>query len=249
MEDLVRLTIDSTAGIATLVMNQPHRRNPTSIAMLDAMDGAIDTCLEDGELRVLILSGAGPSFCSGLDLDEVRGTDEIIHQLLRRLSEVMRRLHRLPMATIAVVQGAAIGGGFGFVVACDLALSHPEARLGYPDPALSLSPALMAPWLMRKIGPVRARAMMLTGGTISGEDACHAGIVNILVDRETLDRTAQNIAGRIAAGSTESTRILKQFLNEQDGSLDDEDLDRAALLSATIIASEDTQERLRIMLD
>jgi len=231
-------------GIATVTMNRPESRNPTSIAMLDALDEALDVVSAGNDTRVMILTGAGRSFCSGLDLDEVVADEVTIRRLLCRLSEVMRRIRRLPIATIARVQGAAIGGGFGFLAVADFALTHPDAKIGYPPLTTGLSPALMAPWLVRKIGPSRARAMLMAGGTISGRDAHEAGIVSHLVERETLEATADELAARLLTAGVYASTAMKEFLNELDGSVDDDLLDRAATVSADVIASSETQERL-----
>jgi methylglutaconyl-CoA hydratase len=243
MTDLVRLEMATDAPIATVTLDQRETRNPTSIASLDAMDAALDRL--PPETRALILTGAGRVFCAGLDLNEVQGTPDTVHTLLRRLSEVMRRLRRLPLPTIARVNGAAIGGGFGFMVAADFAVTHPEAKVGYPPLEMCLSPALMAPWLIRKIGPSRARSMLLTSGTISGEAAFDAGIATHLVARDELPAVADALARELSASSAYATRRMKDLLNTLDGSMDDGDLDAASLVSAEVILHEETRTRLR----
>lgn len=242
MSDLVLL--ETVEAIATVTLNRPEARNPTSIALLDAMDGVFDRVADDDSVRVLILAGAGRSFCAGLDLAEVRRDPETIRVLLRRLSEVMRRIRRLSMPTIARVQGAAIGGGFGFLAVCDFAISHAEAKIGYPPLETGLSGALMAPWLVRKIGPSRARAMLLEGGTISGRAAWETGIVTHLVDAAELETAAADLAGKLRKGGPGAMRAMKALLNDLDGSLENEMLDRAAGVSADVIASKETQARL-----
>jgi enoyl-CoA hydratase/carnithine racemase len=242
MSDLVLTTVDS--GVARLTLNRPDARNATSIAMLDAMDAGLDAIAGDDSVRVLRLAGAGRSFCSGLDLGEVRAGDETIRRLLRRLSEVMRRLRRLPLVTIAEVQGAAIGGGFGFMAVTDFAVSHAEAKIGYPPIETGLSPALMAPWLIRKVGPSRARSMLLAGGTISGTRAEALGLVTHLVSREAIADAARTLAAELARGGAEGMRAMKALLNDLDGSTEDDPLDRAALVSAEVIACDETQQRL-----
>ena len=245
MPDITLLDIADDAPVATLTLNQPEIRNPTSIASLDAIDAALDRVPES--VRALIVTGAGRAFCAGLDLSEVQAGDETVHRLLRRLSEVMRRLRRLPIATIAQVNGAAIGGGFGFMVATDFAITHSEAKIGYPPLETCLSPALMAPWLIRTIGPSRARTMLLTGGTISGEAAFDAGIATHLVHRDELGATANELARELVTGSAYAMQRIKTLLNELDGSDEDASLDAAALVSAEVIADAETQRRLRAM--
>ncbi|MHC5113997.1 MAG: enoyl-CoA hydratase/isomerase family protein [Planctomycetota bacterium] len=230
---------------AILTLNRPEARNPTSIALLDAMDAALDDVDADDARRILILRGAGRSFCSGLDLGEVVADETTIRTLLRRLSEVMRRLRRLRAVTIAQVQGAAIGGGFGFMAAADFAITHAESKVGYPPLETCLSPALMAPWLFRKIGASRARAMLLAGGTISGAEAHAAGIATHLVGRDELDDASTALAERIGRGGVYATDAMKSFLNELDDSISDDQLDRAQQVSADVIACDETQQHLR----
>ena len=234
-------------GFGTLLLNEGARRNPTSIGMLDAMDAGLDRLEADESVRIVVVRGEGRAFCAGLDLDEVRAGDETVHRLLSRLSQVMRRLRRSPKVTIAVVQGAAIGGGFGFAAASDLLLAHPEAKLGYPPPSIGLSPALMAPWLVRRIGPSRARAMLLEGGTISGDEAYRRGIVDRLTAEADLVAHAEAWARTLLASPQHAMTEMKHFLNELDDSLADTWLDRAAEVSARVIAHPQTQARVQSM--
>ena len=245
---LVHTAFECSDDLAIVTLTDADRRNPTSIASLDALDAALDD-VEARRARVVLLAGAGRAFCAGLDLDEVRADDATVHRLLIRLGEVMRRLRRLDAVTVACVQGAAIGGGFGFLAACDFSITHPEAKIGYPPLATGLSPALMAPWLMRKIGPSPARALLLAGGTISGADAHARGIVTDCVERDSIDATARTLAERLLTSPPAAQRAMKQFLNELDGSLDDTWLDRAAETSATVIASAESRAALTAVLD
>jgi enoyl-CoA hydratase/carnithine racemase len=247
---MAELVLHITVGHHALItLNRAESRNPTSIAMLDAMDAALDAVMAEPDLRVVTLAGEGRSFCSGLDLAEVRAGRPTVERLLARLGEVMRRVRRLPAVTITRVQGAAIGGGFGFMAATDFAITHPEARIGYPPIDLGLSPALMAPWLVRKIGPSAARSMLLAGGTISGAEAHERGLATHLVAQESIDSTGDELATTLAAGAPYAMREMKNFLNELDDSLSDAMLDRAAAVSADVIASDDTQARLAERLD
>jgi methylglutaconyl-CoA hydratase len=245
MPDLVLIDLDRSKGIAKLTLNRPEARNPTSIAMLDAMDRGLDVLSADDGARVLILSGSGKTFCAGLDLYEVRSDEHTIHRMLMRLSQVMRRIRRLPVPTIARVQGAAIGGGFGFLAVCDFAVTHPEARIGYPPVETGLSPALMAPWLMRLIGPSRARAMVVQGGTITGAEAHERGIVSHLAEPDALDDTVNDLSAELRKAGPTAMRAMKNLLNELDDSMNDAMLDAAARVSAEVIASKETQDRLK----
>jgi enoyl-CoA hydratase/carnithine racemase len=250
MRDLVRTELTHEGRLAVVSMNRPEQRNATSIAMLDRLDAALDEVLAAGTVDAMVFAGAGRSFCAGLDLDEVRSDADTIRQLLVRLGEVMRRIRRLEPVTVAAVQGAAIGGGFGFMCACDFAVTHAEAKIGYPPPATGLSPALMAPWLIRKLGPSGARAMMLAGGTIGGDEAFRRGLATHLVEPEALERTAIGLAENALTAPAGALTKLKALLNDLDGSsAGDDELERAALVSAEVMASDATQAALARLLD
>ena len=110
--------------------------------------------------------------------------------------------------------------------------------------ALGICPAVVAPWLVRKIGAGRARTMLLAGGTMTGEAGFEAGLATHLCAADRLDATVSDLAGRLAAGGPNALATTKRWLNELDGSMDDAVLDRAAELSAQIIAGAEAQERL-----
>ena len=244
------LVISETAnGVATVTLNRPQQRNAISLELLDALDAAIAAVEQDERVRVMILAGAGPVFCAGMDLEQLvigQGVGrEMIFGLLRELSQVARRIHRLQIPTISCAQGAAIGGGCTLMLVTDFAVTHAEARIGYPPAEMNLSPAVLAPWLIRRIGPGRARAMLLRGGTVSGAEAFQRGLVTDVVEPEAIESTAADLARTVMEAGRDATAVLKGLLNELDGSLDDAALDRAADCSARIVAGEEAQARLR----
>lgn len=245
MADLV--LVQANDGIATVTMNRPEKRNALSIGLIEALEQAIEAIERNDSVRALILSGEGKAFCAGMDLQGVMADTVGMRRMLHGLSRVLRRIRRLPVPTIAKVQGAAVGGGCGLMVVTDFAITHPEAKVGYPEVSLGMCPAVVAPWLMRKIGPGRARAMLLAGGTISGREGFERGLASHLAGRDRLDAEAETLARSLAEGGVLATRTTKSWLNELDGSLPDAVLDRAAELSADVIASEEAQARLRAL--
>ncbi len=243
MSDLVLSSVND--GIATVTMNRPEKRNALSIELIEALEQAIETIEHDESVRVLILGGEGESFCAGMDLQGVMADAEGMPRMLRGLSRVLRRIRRLAIPTISKVQGAAVGGGCGLMVVTDFAITHPEAKVGYPEVSLGLCPAVVAPWLMRKIGPGPARAMLLAGGTISGQEGYDRGLASHLVESDQLDTQVMKLAQSLTEAGTLAARTTKTWLNELDGSLEDAALDKAADLSADVIASDEAQTRLR----
>jgi methylglutaconyl-CoA hydratase len=232
-------------GIHTVELARPEARNALSRELIAALGQAIDEVARDSAARVLILGGEGRSFCAGMDLKAVADDPIAMGEMLRALSRASRAIRRLPIPTIARVQGAAIGGGCGLMVVCDFAVTHAEAKLGYPEVDLGICPAVVAPWLMKKIGAGAARAMLLAGGTMSGEEGFRRGLATHLVTEGELAATAQALAERLAKGGPKALAATKQWLNELDGSMDDAIAEEAAEISARIIAGDEAQSRLR----
>jgi methylglutaconyl-CoA hydratase len=245
--------LDLAEGVATLTLNRPDKANALSLELIEALDAAVAALAPrcapapGAEVRVLVLAGAGKAFCAGMDLRAVADNPAAMGQMLRRLARVSRAIRRLPVPTIARVQGAAVGGGCGFMVVTDFAVTHPEAKVGYPEVDLGVCPAVVAPWLIRRIGAGRARAMLLAGGTMSGQQGYEAGLATHLVARDALDACVQELARRLCTGGPNALATTKRWLNELDGSDDDAILDKAAELSAQIIAGEEAQTRLRAL--
>lgn len=241
------MSVKSTTlhGIVSIELARPEARNALSRELILQLMSAIEAVSGDQSARALILSGEGKSFCAGMDLRAVADDPIAMGEMLRELSHVSRAIRRLSIPTIARVQGAAIGGGCGLMVVCDFAITHPEAKLGYPEVDLGICPAVVAPWLMKKIGAGAARAMLLAGGTMSGEEGFRRGLATHLVAESQIAATAQTLAERLAKGGPNAIAATKHWLNKLDGSLDDAIADEAAEISARIIAGEEAQSRLR----
>lgn len=245
MPDLVHLSV--VEGVATLMLNRPDARNALSPELIDAMNDAAQSVHREaarGGARVMILAGAGKVFCAGMDLKGVLRDPMKMAGMLHGLSRFLRSVRRLSIPTIARVQGAAIGGGCGLMVVTDFALVHAEAKVGYPEVDLGVCPAVVAPWLVRKIGPGRARAMLLAGGTMSGERGLETGLATHLVPQDQLETASIELAATLIKGAREAMAVTKHWLNELDGSMEDVVFEKAADLSAQVIAGKEAQSRL-----
>lgn len=242
MEAPARLELDGAR--ARLVLNRPASRNALSIEVL----AALHTCLDEvtSDVRVLVVAGAGPSFCAGMDLKQALGDAEAPARLLHSLSELCQRLRSLPCVVIARVHGAAIGGGCGLACVCDFSVTHADAKLGFPEVDLGLCPAVVAPWVVRRLGAGMARRVLLTGGLMSGEEAGKIGLVtHVGASREAMDEQVEALADRVAAGGGAALAATKGLLNLLDGSLDASLAREGADLSARILSLPESQATLR----
>jgi len=247
MSDLAILT--SSGRIGVLSLNRPEARNALSIDLLHALNARAKELASRDDLSVLILTGAGKSFCAGMDLKAVLGDPKAPGVLLHLLADFTLLLRSLPMVTLAKVNGAAIGGGCGLSCVCDLAITHADSKMGYPEVDLGVCPAVVAPWLVRKIGGGKARRVLLSGGLMSGQQAFDLGMVDRVVPAAAdLDAATDELAQRLASGGPHALRATKDLLNRLDGSTDADSVKRGADLSARVVALPETQATLRAKL-
>jgi methylglutaconyl-CoA hydratase len=243
MTDLAQLSI--TGPIAWLTINRPDSRNALSLDLLDALHARLDQLASDGTPHVLALTGAGRAFCAGMDLKQVLGSPARSEQLLQSLGQLTLKLRALPMVVVGLINGPAIGGGCGLVTVCDLAITHAENKMGFPEVDMGVCPAVVAPWLVRKIGPGKARQVLLSGGLISGQQAHAMGIVTQLVPTDAdVPVEGEKLVQRLAQGAPEALRATKKLLNELDGSLDAAIITKAASLSASVLNTPLSQAML-----
>lgn len=246
MSDAVLLDINDK--IATLTINRPDARNAMSIEILGAMHEAVDS-LAGTQTSVLVITGAGRAFCAGMDLKavliELSGDPAMGERLLTSLAELTLKVRKLDQVTLASVNGAAIGGGCGLTCVCDVTVSHADAKLGFPEVDLGICPAVIAPWVVKKLGAGVARKAMLMGGVMSGQQAFDIGLVDQLApDRDGLDTLTREIADRLASGGPKALSVTKSLLNKLDGSLEESLVMQGAQLSASVLATPEAQSAL-----
>jgi methylglutaconyl-CoA hydratase len=214
MSDLVRYEIRPPAAVITLT--RADKRNALSRALIAELDAAVRRAAEDPAARCVILSGDGPAFCAGMDLDELRSTltadAEVIWGDAQRLAQLFDRIYTLPKPTIAAVNGAAVAGGAGLVTVCDLALSVPTAKFGYPEVRRGLVAAMVLPHLLRHVGERCARYLLLTGELIDADEAASMGLINQVVGATGLLDTALARARACAEGGPQALASTKDLL-------------------------------------
>ena len=237
--------VDSQDGVMHVRLNRPEVRNALSRDLIDRLMEVVEELRDDRTVRVVVLEGEGRSFCAGMDLKQVMDDPVAMGDMLRDLGRATIALRSIEVPTIARVQGAAIGGGCGLGGVCDFVISHPEVKIGYPEIDLGICPAVVAPWLMLRIGAGRARSILLTGGTMDGEEAHRLGLVDELVPAGELDEAVDRLVGRITSGGRGALGVTKNWLNELDGAQIAAQVMRGAELSAEVIRGQEAQERLR----
>jgi methylglutaconyl-CoA hydratase len=201
---------------ATITMNRPEKRNALSRAMIEELTKSYQQAIADSEVRCIILTGHGPAFCAGMDLDELRdtltATNETIWEDAHRLSKLYQVIYECEKPTIAVVNGVAVAGGAGLVSVCDLAVALPGARFGYPEVRRGLVAAMVLPHLLRHVGERAARWLLLTGELLDAEDAVKLGLVNQVVPPEQLSTCVAKLCESLISGGPKALATTKQLL-------------------------------------
>lgn len=205
-------------GIATLTLNRPQSRNALSQGMLDALRQALAAIAEDDSVRVVILAGAGPAFCAGHDLKELRAADyarDYTEKLFTDCAEVMQAIVHLPKPVIARVHGIATAAGCQLVASADLAIAADDARFATPGVNIGLFCSTPMVALTRNVAPKHAMQMLLTGDLIDAPTALRFGLVNELVPAAELESATLALAGKLAAKSSLTLAIGKKAFYRQ----------------------------------
>ncbi|CUI30871.1 enoyl-CoA hydratase-related protein [Cognatishimia activa] len=205
--------VEVSQGIGTLTLNRPKQRNAVNPALCDAMRSALGQLENDPNVRVIILKGAGPVFCAGMDLAAFQnGEGERILFGPGGFAGFVRRARRKPV--IASVQGAALAGGFELMLACDLVVAETGAVFGLPEPKLGLiAGGGGALRLAARLPRVLANEILLTGGQFSADQMLAWGLINKVAHKDALTETTEHLARQIAANSAQSTEDTLRIAN------------------------------------
>ena len=240
-------------GIRTLTLNRPDRRNALTPEMQSELLAALDAAAQSGSVRVLVLTGAGDSFCAGLDLSALqamRGKSALeLAEDAQRISRLFRTLYELPLPTIAAVNGPAIAGGAGLATLCDFTLAALSAKFGYTEVKIGFLPALVSAYLSLQIGEKRARGLLLTGRLLAAPEAHALGLVNELHPPEHLQARARELAYILIANSPNSLRATKALLTEQHRQWLDNAIGAALTANAAIRETADFHEGIAAFLE
>jgi enoyl-CoA hydratase/carnithine racemase len=210
------LRIEDAAGVRTLVLNRPERRNALSLALLRDLLAALADTAADTSVHAVVVRGDGPAFCAGHDLSEMTGCSlPAARELFDTCSELMMAIHRLPQPVIAQVHGIATAAGCQLVAACDLAIASEDARFATPGVRIGLFCSTPMVEVSRAVGRKRALEMLLTGDLIDAPTAAEWGLVNRVVPLERLAQETQELAARISSASSDTIAVGKIAFYEQ----------------------------------
>jgi methylglutaconyl-CoA hydratase len=240
------------ARVATITLNRPDKRNAISFELINDLLRALDEAAKSDAL-VVILTGAGKAFCSGLDLDNLKAllgrSPEQNLQDSRTMVRLFRALYEFPKVTVAAVNGAAIAGGTGLALLCDFTLAVPEAKFGYTEVRIGFVPAIVSTFLLRQVGEKQARDLLLTGRLFGADEAVRMGLINEIVPPENLMTRARELAALLMENSPASLRATKQLLTDHARAEIDSQIEAAVRENAAIRNTANFREGISSFLE
>lgn len=238
--------------VAILTLNRPEKRNAISFELIDDLLQALNEIAESNAI-VLIVTGAGKAFCSGMDLDNLKGllgrTAEQNLKDSQTMVNLFRAIYEFPKVTIAAVNGPAIAGGTGLALLCDFTIALPEAKFGYTEVRIGFVPAIVSTFLLRQLGEKQARDLLLTGRIFDAAEALRMGLINEVVSSANLMTRARELAAVLMANSAASLRATKKLLNDHARAEVDEQIEAAIRENAAIRSTADFREGITAFLD
>lgn len=201
--------LEINEGVARLTLNWPPL-NILTLAGIRELAGALDAVTQQTRLKALVLAARGKAFCAGVDVAD--HTAERTEPMIREFCALFTQLRTLPVPTIALVQGAALGGGTELAVACDMVLAAASARFGQPEIKLGVFPPIAAALFPQLIGYQRAARLLFCGETITAGEAAQSGLVTTVVADDELEAALERLLARLRGMSAAALRMTKRAL-------------------------------------
>lgn len=241
-------------NIATLTLNRPEIHNAFDNQLIQQLTTELENIDKDPNIRVLILAANGKSFCAGADLNWMQkianySREENLKDSLA-LAHLMQTLNNLSKPTIALIQGAAFGGGVGLIACCDIAVASPEANFCLSEVKIGLIPAVISPYVITAIGERAARRYFLTAEKFDIEEAICLGLIHKVASANQLQKTGEEIAQLILNNSPHAVTMTKKLIADVTKKPIDANLIKlTAEYIADIRVSTEGQEGLKAYLE
>ena len=247
------LRYSAQGPVAQVRLDRPDVRNALDTHLIEQLHSTFEKIAHDSAIRAVVLSGEGKVFCGGADVNMMRESLELTRKQniasARALSEMFRAIDRCPKPVIAKVHGAALGGGAGLVAVCDIAIAGSDAVFGFTETKLGITPAVISPFVLAKIGSSHARALFLTGERFDARRAQAIGLVHEVVVGDTLDVAIERVTNEVLSAGPSAIAAAKKLIARVRESPYGESLDITAEATAKQRTSAEGQEGLRAFLE
>jgi methylglutaconyl-CoA hydratase len=245
MSEVLLVTRDAR-GVTTLTLNRPAALNSLSPELSEALGGAVGRLAGDGELRALVLTGAGEAFCAGGDVKSMRtatsGDRQARIARSRGFADLLVALRALPVPVLARVNGPAYGGGAGLVSVADIAIAAESAAFGFTEPRIGIAPATISPYVLERIGAAAARRLFLTGRRFDAAEGLRLGLYHRVVARSALDLALEEEVEAILKCSPSALAACKRLVADVPAMPRAQAIAHTADVLADLWESEDARE-------
>lgn len=247
-------TRTDSRGVVTLTLNRPEKHNALDGATMSELDAALASVAADSKARVVVLTGAGASFCAGADIGHMRSmldmTEEQNVADALVLARLLRKLDEIELPLIARVNGNAFGGGVGLIACADIAIGVSSAKFALTEVRLGIVPAAISPYVVEAIGSRQARRLFLTAAPFTAQDARELGLLHFATPPEQLDQLVNEQVDHLLRGGPSALRAAKQLVRRV-AHFHDRDLlrDETARLLAGLRVSPEGKEGLSAFLE
>lgn len=240
-------------GLGWITLDRPEVRNALSGELMEAIGEAVDAFEADDSVRALVIAGAGPAFCAGADLRSMRSSrdssDDANRADARRMGGLFHRVASCRKPVLARVHGPAIGGGVGLMAACDIVIAAAGTRFQFSEVRLGIVPAVISPFCIRRLGPVVARRLFLTGEAIDANTALGYGLVDIVAPDDGVDAAVAKVCSDLGKAGPKALVAAKQLVETVTQLEADAALDYTADLIARLRVSDEAAEGMTAFLE
>ena len=246
-DELVHLEI--SGGVGTITLDSPANRNALSTRLVADLERQMAAAQADERVRVIVLTGAGPVFCSGADLKEQRTANEAgqrtgahAGQGIGGVAAILLSMVESPKPVVGRIQGAARAGGMGLVAACDIAIGVEGSTFGLSEVRIGVAPAIISVVLIPRLGVAKARELFLTGATFDAGEAVRVGLLNACAPQDALDGKVREYVDALLLGAPQGLAASKELVRKVPAMPMAEAFPWASEVSARLFASEEARE-------
>jgi len=240
-------------AVAEVRFCRPEVHNAFNDQVIDETTFAFKKLKLDDDVRIVVLTGEGKSFCAGADLNWMRSVKDAAYEdnldEARRLADLFYYIYSFPKPVIGRINGAAIGGGTGFVAVTDIAITAQSSIFSFSEVKIGVVPACISPYVIKRVGEGRARELFLTGERIDGEAAERVGLVNRSVPDDMLDATVNGLVQKLLSSGPEAIKVCKELLQNVPGQTVEQFKEYTARMIADLRQSPEGQEGMDAFLN
>ncbi len=213
---MASVEVERSGAVAHVWLNRPERHNALTAELGDGLIRAFEALGRDDAVRVVVLGGRGGSFCAGADVSEMKAATGAPFERALADSEHLARMFaavaQCPRPVVGRIHGHVLGGGMGLLCACDITIASEDTRFGFPEVRIGIIPAVISPYVLRRIGDRNARELMLTGERFGSDVALRVGLVEHVTVSGLLDAAVQERVGQLLEGSPDAQSRVKTLL-------------------------------------